>query len=103
MSEPREGIAFDFSWHQSGLPFLSKQENFTDAVSDAVRAVVGEPPERSTAGGTSDGRFIVPTGTEAVELGPVNASIHKFNECVRIADLEPLADIYYRILVATLT
>lgn len=103
IGEPAPGITYKYEWRQSGLPFLSKQSEFTDAVCNAAQAVTGEIPERSTAGGTSDGRFIVPTGAEAIELGPVNASIHKFNECIRVDDLESLADIYYRVLVATLT
>ena len=103
VGEPKEGISLDFDWRASGLPFLSKQGKFTDAVCEAARKVTGLEPVRSTAGGTSDARFIVPTGTETVELGPVNSSIHKFNEHVRVDDLEPLCEIYYRTLATTLT
>ena len=70
---------------------------------NAIRSVTGLAPELSTSGGTSDGRFIAPTGAELVELGPVNASIHKIDEHVRIADLERLAAIYQRVLENVLT
>ena len=68
------------------------------ATRDAIRAVTGFEPQLSTSGGTSDGRFIAPYGAEVVELGPVNASIHRINEHVRIADLAPLSRIYRGIL-----
>ena len=69
-----------------------------DAVSQSIKDVTGRETELSTAGGTSDGRFIAPTGAEVVELGPVNESIHKVNECVSIADLDTLTDIYAKVL-----
>ena len=69
----------------------------------ALASVCGITPEISTDGGTSDGRFIAPTGAEVVELGPVNATIHKVNECVRSADLETLALLYEDILTRLMT
>ena len=88
----------DLTWSVSGLPFLTQPGRLTEAVTAAVREVVGRAPEQSTGGGTSDGRFIAPSGAEVVELGPVNASIHKIDECVAVADLAPLTHIYEGIL-----
>ena len=81
-------------WRLSGEPFLTEPGRLIDAVSDAVEAVAGYRPELSTAGGTSDGRFIAPTGAEVVELGPVNASIHRIDERVLVADLDRLSEMY---------
>lgn len=91
-------VNFDIQWHLSGEPFLTTKKTLIDAVSKSVQAVTGLVPECSTAGGTSDGRFIAPTGTEVVELGPCNATIHKINERVRISDIERLESIYQLIL-----
>lgn len=88
----------ELEWHVSGLPFLTQPGRLTDAVAAAVREVVGSAPEQSTGGGTSDGRFIAPTGAEVVEVGPVNATIHKIDECVAVADLAPLTHIYEGVL-----
>jgi succinyl-diaminopimelate desuccinylase len=95
-----KNFALDYTidWHLSGEPFLTEDGTLIKAVEHAIAAVTGSAPERSTAGGTSDGRFIAPTGAEVVELGPCNATIHKIDECVRIADLERLAEIYQRLL-----
>ena len=92
------GIKTVLDWQLSGQPFLTRNGKLLDAVQTAIRSVVSLEPELSTSGGTSDGRFIAPTGAEVIELGPVNASIHKINECVRISELEPLAKIYQGIL-----
>ena len=92
------GIKTVLDWQLSGQPFLTRKGKLLDAVQTAIRSVVSLEPELSTSGGTSDGRFIAPTGAEVIELGPVNASIHKINECVRISELEPLAKIYQGIL-----
>ena len=81
-------------WRLSGEPFLTEPGRLIDAVSDAVEAVAGYRPALSTAGGTSDGRFIAPTGAEVVELGPVNASIHRIDERVLVADLDRLSEMY---------
>ncbi|MCI5107575.1 MAG: succinyl-diaminopimelate desuccinylase [Pseudomonadales bacterium] len=92
------GCRYDIDWHLSGEPFLTRSGELLDAVSASIQEVTGRTTERSTAGGTSDGRFIAPTGAQLVELGPCNASIHKVNESVRIADLEDLSAIYRNIL-----
>ena len=92
------GIKTVLDWQLSGQPFLTRKGKLLNAVQTAIRSVVSLEPDLSTSGGTSDGRFIAPTGAEVIELGPVNASIHKINECVRISELEPLAKIYQGIL-----
>jgi succinyl-diaminopimelate desuccinylase len=81
-------------WRLSGQPFLTAHGRLLDSVNDAIHQHTGKLPELSTSGGTSDGRFIAPYGVEVIELGPVNASIHQVNECVLLADLEKLTDIY---------
>ena len=90
----RHGIDFAIDWHLSGEPFLTKPGALRQAVSDTVQEAFGYAPEESTAGGTSDGRFIAPLGAEVVELGPVNASIHKIDECVSLDDLRALPALY---------
>lgn len=94
----KHGLDYDIRWRTSGLPFLTDSGRLLESVRQAIQHVTGIETELSTAGGTSDGRFIAPTGAEVVELGPVNATIHKVNECVKVADLDTLADIYARIL-----
>lgn len=90
------------AWRDGGRPFLSPEGKLRRAVADAVRAELGVPPACSTGGGTSDGRFVAPTGAEVVELGPVRASIHKVNEHVAVADLAALGRIYAAVLQALL-
>lgn len=88
-------LDWHIDWHDSGQPFLSAPEGtLRGAVVEVCRELLGREPEQSTGGGTSDGRFIAPLGAEVVELGPVNASIHKVDECVRVADLEQLPGVY---------
>ncbi len=96
-------IDYELNWHLSGEPFLTPPGKLTDAVSQAVSEQTGSSPELSTGGGTSDGRFISPAGTDVVELGPVNASIHKINEHVKLADLPRLTTMYQRIMELLLT
>ncbi len=96
-------IDYELDWHLSGEPFLTEPGKLIDAVSQAVTEYSGTPPELSTGGGTSDGRFISPAGTDVVELGPVNASIHKVNEHVRIDDVVALSSMYRRIMELLLT
>lgn len=91
-------VEYTLNWHLSGKPFLTEPGTLTDAVSDALESIAGVAPELSTGGGTSDGRFISPMGADVVELGPVNASIHKVNEHVAIADVEQLTDVYLAIM-----
>jgi succinyl-diaminopimelate desuccinylase len=85
-------------WNLSGEPFLTRHGRLVGAVQDAIRDVTGLETELSTSGGTSDGRFIAPTGCEVVELGPCNETIHKIDECVKVVDLETLARTYQRVL-----
>jgi succinyl-diaminopimelate desuccinylase len=88
-------VDFVVDWHLSGHPFLaSPGGRLRDVVVGVCRDLCGIDPEQSTGGGTSDGRFIAPMGAEVIELGPVNATIHKVDECVSVADLEHLPDLY---------
>ena len=91
-------INYELDWHLSGEPFLTDPGELIDAVTNAIRKQTGTEPELSTGGGTSDGRFIAPSGAQVVELGPVNASIHKVNECVNIDDVPRLTDMYYQVI-----
>ena len=94
----RHGLRREIDWQHSAAPFLTRRGRLLDAVAAAVREVSGIDPELSTAGGTSDGRFIAPTGAEVVELGPVNATIHQVDERVSCEDLERLSRMYEAIL-----
>jgi len=89
---------YQLDWEVSGLPFLTPAGMLREITAHAVADITGRRPEESTSGGTSDGRFIAPTGCEVVELGPVNESIHKINEHVQVDDLIPLARIYQAIV-----
>lgn len=90
----RHGLDFAIDWNLSGDPFLTADGPLRRAVNATVLARCGFTPIPSTAGGTSDGRFVAPLGAEVVELGPLNASIHKIDECVSLADLEQLPELY---------
>ena len=92
------GFQYDLQWSLSGHPFLTERGALVDAGVQAIQAVNGLNTELSTSGGTSDGRFIAPTGAQVMELGPVNKTIHKINECVSIEDLDALTVIYEKIL-----
>jgi succinyl-diaminopimelate desuccinylase len=94
----RHGLRYTVQWKLSGAPFLTPAGELVDAARAAIHAVTGRDTELSTSGGTSDGRFIAPTGAQVVELGPVNTTIHKVNECVKLAELEQLSVIYQGIL-----
>lgn len=94
----RHGLKYDLRWEHSGSPFLTSSGELIDAAQAAIPALCGYPTELSTSGGTSDGRFIAPTGAQVLELGPLNATIHKANECVSIADLDTLSAIYEQML-----
>ena len=94
----RHRVDYAIDWQHSGRPFLTEPGTLVDAVSGAVETVRGRAPALSTTGGTSDGRFIAPSGAQVVELGPVNATIHKVDEHVRVADLDRLAEIYEGVL-----
>ncbi|MAK30365.1 M20/M25/M40 family metallo-hydrolase, partial [Acinetobacter sp.] len=94
----RHGLDYDIVWTHSGLPFLTPVGELVNAATHAIKTVTGVDTQLSTSGGTSDGRFIAPTGAQVLELGVLNASIHQINEHVNVADLEPLAEIYEKIL-----
>jgi succinyl-diaminopimelate desuccinylase len=94
----RHGLEFDIHWTLSGHPFLTRGTTLIEATKRAVREELGVAATASTTGGTSDGRFIAPTGTEVVELGPLNRTIHQIDECIAVADLARLAHVYRRIL-----
>ncbi|MFQ3343476.1 MAG: succinyl-diaminopimelate desuccinylase, partial [Oceanospirillaceae bacterium] len=91
-------VDYDIVWTYNGLPFLTNSGALVDACRDAIKATTGTVTELSTAGGTSDGRFIAPTGAQVVELGPCNGTIHKLNECVKVSDLEDLTQVYLGVL-----
>ena len=91
-------LNYDIRWELSGEPFITERGELIDATVDAIQAVTGLDTQLLTTGGTSDGRFIAPTGTQLVELGPVNATIHKVDECVSVKDLEQLKLVYQDIL-----
>lgn len=94
----RHELDFSILWNLSGLPFLTAAGELVEAAQTAIKTVTGKETVLSTAGGTSDGRFIAPTGAQVLELGPVNESIHKVNENVRVDDLPVLTEIYQQIL-----
>lgn len=94
----RHGLNYALDWKLSGHPFLTPEGELVEAASKAIRKVTGIHTELSTSGGTSDGRFIAPTGAQVVELGPVNATIHKVNECIRVSEIDDLSVIYEEIL-----
>jgi succinyl-diaminopimelate desuccinylase len=102
--EIKTGRVFQHSldWSLSGLPFLTPQGELVETVVQVIREELGIETRLSTSGGTSDGRFIAPTGTQVIELGPVNASIHKIDERVAVADLEPLSRTYQAVLTKLL-
>ncbi|HNR23791.1 MAG TPA: succinyl-diaminopimelate desuccinylase, partial [Steroidobacteraceae bacterium] len=94
----KHGVRFTLEWYVSGEPFYTPAAELSHAVIEAVRAETGKAPRLSTGGGTSDGRFIAPMGAQVVELGVVNATIHKVNECVRVGEIDALHRIYLRVL-----
>ncbi|NNJ94985.1 MAG: succinyl-diaminopimelate desuccinylase [Halobacteria archaeon] len=94
----RYGLDYTLDWKLSGQPFLTPAGELVDAATVAIRKVTGIHTGLSTSGGTSDGRFIAPTGAQVVELGPVNATIHQVNECIRVSEIDDLSVIYEEIL-----
>jgi len=97
------GLDYRIDWKLSGNPFLTEAGALVDASVAAIEKVSGQNSELSTAGGTSDGRFIAPTGSQVLELGPINKTIHQINECVDVAQLEQLSEMYEAILEQLLT
>ena len=94
----RHGVEYAIDWTLSGRPYLTPRGKLVDAVAQAIREIAGIETELSTSGGTSDGRFIADICPEVIELGPLNATIHKIDECIAVADIEPLSRIYERVL-----
>ncbi|MCH8552240.1 MAG: succinyl-diaminopimelate desuccinylase [Natronospirillum sp.] len=96
----RHGLRYSLEFEVKGLPFLTEEGALVEAAVQAVNKVRGEPPLLSTAGGTSDGRFIASImNSQVVELGPVNRTIHQVNECVSVRDLDLLTEMYYQLMV----
>lgn len=91
-------LRYDLKWTLSGHPFITGKGKLVAATQSSIVECTGYETELSTSGGTSDGRFIAPTGAEVIELGPINATIHKVNECVNIQDLDTLSNIYFALL-----
>lgn len=91
-------LDYELDWRLSGEPFLTRGGRLLEAVQAAIREVLGREAQTSTAGGTSDGRFIAPLGAEVIELGPLNRTIHKIDECVAVADLARLIQVYKTIM-----
>jgi succinyl-diaminopimelate desuccinylase len=92
-------LKFHIDWTLGGLPFLTTPGTLVQAVQEAIQSVTGLQTELSTSGGTSDGRFIAQTCPQVIELGPPNATIHKIDEHVALSDIEPLKDIYKKVLI----
>ena len=99
----RHKVNYTLEWFVSGLPFFTPPGDLSAAVERVVKANTGLKPQLSTTGGTSDGRFIAPTGAQVVELGVINATIHKVNEHVRVADMDALSKIYEQVMKALLS
>lgn len=95
----RHGLEYDIEWTIGAEPYLTAAGRLVDAVSGAIERVTGARPQLSTTGGTSDGRFLATWSAEVVEVGPLNATIHKLNECVPLDDIEALHRVYYQTLV----
>jgi succinyl-diaminopimelate desuccinylase len=94
----RHGLQYSIDWTLGGEPFLTPAGALVQAMSDSIAAHTGTEPQLSTTGGTSDGRFIARICPQVVEFGPINASIHKIDEHVAVADIEPLKNIYKGVL-----
>ena len=92
------GLDYELTWNLSGQPFLTPEGELVEAAVASIKQVTGMDTELSTAGGTSDGRFIAPMGTQVVELGPINATIHQIDENTNVAELDVLTDIYQALL-----
>jgi len=94
----RHELKYDLEWRLSGQPFLTQSGALLEAVRNAIQETCEIETSLSTGGGTSDGRFIAPTGAEVIELGPLNASVHKVDECIPVADLDTLSELYENII-----
>jgi succinyl-diaminopimelate desuccinylase len=94
----KHNVQYDLLWELSGKPYITPKGSLVAAISQAIEQSYGISPELSTSGGTSDGRFIADICPQVIEFGPLNATIHKLNECVAVADIEPLKLTYQRTL-----
>ncbi|RZA28515.1 MAG: succinyl-diaminopimelate desuccinylase [Proteobacteria bacterium] len=94
----RHGLEYDLHWHRGGEPFYTPEGRLRAVAREVLGGFAGAPPEESTAGGTSDARFIAPLGAQCIEVGPVNASIHKVDENVSVSELEALPELYRRLV-----
>ena len=92
------GLEYSIHWHRGGEPFFTPEGALRSAARDVLAAFAGDAPEESTGGGTSDARFIAPLGAQCIEVGPVNASIHKVDEHVSVVELEALPDLYLALI-----
>jgi succinyl-diaminopimelate desuccinylase len=92
------GLEYTIHWHRGGEPFHTPEGPLRAAAREVLARFAGSPPEESTGGGTSDARFIAPLGAQCIEVGPVNASIHKVDEHVAVADLEALPELYLALI-----
>jgi succinyl-diaminopimelate desuccinylase len=99
----KHGLDYELEWNLSGQPFLTPEGKLVEAAVASIKQVTDIDTELSTAGGTSDGRFIAPMGTQVVELGPINATIHQIDENTNVAELDVLTDIYQAVLQRLLT
>ena len=97
------GADYTIDWSLSGLPYQTGEGELIGAVIGAVESVTNDPPSLSTDGGTSDGRFIAPTGAQVIELGPINRTIHRIDEQVNLHDLDLLSEIYENMLIRLLS
>jgi succinyl-diaminopimelate desuccinylase len=95
----KHGLRYELAWRLSGAPFLTTRPELVEACQAAIESVVGRRARPDTGGGTSDGRFVAPTGAQVVEIGPLNGTIHKINEHVAVEDIDTLSAIYEQILV----
>ncbi len=98
----KHNLTFDIEWSLAGNPFLTHPAELTKAAENAIKKICGYETTLSTSGGTSDGRFIAPTGAQVIELGPLNSTIHQIDECVSCSDLDQLSEVYQSILEALL-
>jgi succinyl-diaminopimelate desuccinylase len=98
----KHNLTYSLDWNLSGEPFLTHKGVLVDVTKDSIFSVTGIKPTLSTSGGTSDGRFIAPLGTQVIEFGPINSSIHKIDEHVLIEDLDILSKIYTKIITRLL-
>lgn len=91
-------LDYEASWNHSADPYYTSESHFANLVANAVSRVLNRNPKLSTDGGTSDGRFVAGTGAQVIELGPLNSTIHKVNECVKTSDLDLLSQVYEQVM-----